>query len=486
MPLPPSFLPRTNRPPSSPFEKSAILTVDGVGEWSTASYGVGRGHHLDLLGELHFPHSLGLLYSAFTYYLGFRVNSGEYKVMGLAPYGEPRFVATIFEHLVDLKEDGSFRLNLDYFDYCTGLTMTNARFHRLFGAPPRSPESLLTQREMDLACSLQVVTEEIMLRMVHHLHRQTGEKNLCLSGGVALNCVANGRILREGPFEHLWVQPAAGDAGAALGAAFFAWHHYFGQERTAGTDHDIMQGTLLGPAFTPEEIQDALVTEGAVFERCTEDVLLARVAGLLAEAQVVGWFQGRMEFGPRALGNRSILADPRSPQMQHQVNLQVKFREGFRPFAPAVTVEAAAEWFELDGPSPYMLLVAAVRAAQLTPLSVADAGRSGLDKLAVPRSTIPAVTHVDNSARIQTVDKEVNPLFHRLLSSFEARTGCPVLVNTSFNVRGEPIVCTPQEALRCFLATEIDALAIGPFLLQKSRQPAALLQRYPRGAKGLD
>lgn len=470
----------------SPYQQAAVLTLDGVGEWSTASFGTGRDQHLQLLGELHFPHSLGLLYSAFTYYLGFRVNSGEYKVMGLAPYGEPRFVATIFEHLVDLKEDGSFRLNLDYFDYCTGLTMTNARFHRLFGAPPRAPESLLTQHEMDLARSLQVVTEEIMLRMVRHLHRQTGEKNLCLSGGVALNCVANGRILREGPFDHLWVQPAAGDAGAALGAALFAWHHYFGRERTADAGHDIMQGALLGPEFTPEEIEAALAMEGVVYDRCSESELLARVAGLLAEAQVIGWFQGRMEFGPRSLGNRSILADPRSPQMQRQVNLKVKFREGFRPFAPAVTAEAAAEWFELDEPSPYMLLVAAVRAAHLLPLPAADAGRSGLDKLALPRSTIPAVTHVDNSARIQTVDKGVNPLFHSLLANFAARTGCPVLVNTSFNVRGEPIVCTPQEALRCFLATEIDALAIGPFLLQKSRQPAALLQRYPRGAKGLD
>lgn len=470
----------------SPYQRAAVLTLDGVGEWCTASFGVGRDHHLDLQGELLFPHSLGLLYSAFTYYLGFRVNSGEYKVMGLAPYGEPRFVATIFEHLVDLKEDGSFRLNLDYFDYCSGLTMTNARFHRLFGAPPRSPESQLSQREMDLARSIQVVTEEIMLRMVRHLHRQIGEKNLCLAGGVALNCVANGRILREGPFERLWVQPAAGDAGAALGAALFAWHHYFGEARTASAGRDSMQGALLGPAFTPEEIHAALVTEGVIFERCSESDLLARVAELLADEQVIGWFQGRMEFGPRALGNRSILADPRSSQMQSQVNLKVKFREGFRPFAPAVIEEAATEWFDLNAPSPYMLLVAAVRAEHLHPLSTVDLARSGLDQLAVRRSEIPAVTHVDNSARVQTVSRDVNPLFYRLLSSFAARTGCPVLVNTSFNVRGEPIVCTPQEALRCFLATEIDALAIGPFLLQKSRQSEVLLQRYPRGAKGLD
>lgn len=470
----------------SPYREAAVLTLDGVGEWTTASCGLGRDNRLDIQGEIRFPHSLGLLYSAFTYYTGFRVNSGEYKVMGLAPYGEPRYVATILEHLVDLKEDGSFCLNLDYFDYCTGLTMTSARFHRLFGGPPRTPESPLTQRDFDLARSVQAVTEEIMLRMARHVHRLTGQKNLCLAGGVALNCVANGRILREGPFDGLWIQPAAGDAGAALGAALFGWHQYFGRERFADGRRDAMRGSLLGPEFAPEQIRSALEAEGAVFDEHGENELLARVAGLLADEQVIGWFQGRMEFGPRALGNRSILADARSPRMQRQVNLKVKFREGFRPFAPAVPEEQASEWFELDGPSPYMLLVAPVRGERLCPLSEADAGRTGLDKLAVTRSVIPAVTHVDNSARIQTVSRSDNPLFYRLLAAFEQQTGCPVLVNTSFNVRGEPIVCTPQDALRCFFATDLDALAIGPYLLEKSRQPQTLLQRYPRGAKALD
>lgn len=470
----------------SPYQQAAFLTVDGVGEWSTTTFGHGCDHRLDFEGEIRFPHSLGLLYSAFTYYTGFRVNSGEYKVMGLAPYGEARYAGTILEELVDLKEDGSFRLNLDYFDFCTGLTMTNARFHRLFGGPPRAPESLLTQRDFDLAASVQAVTEEILLRMVRHLYRQSGGKNLCLGGGVALNCVANGRLLREGPFENLWIQPAAGDAGSALGAALFGWHHYFGEARQADGMHDTMRGSLLGPSFSPEEIEELLTTAGATFVRYEEDVLLARVAALLSQEAVVGWFQGAMEFGPRALGNRSILADPRSPRMQQQVNLKVKFREGFRPFAPAVLAERAAEWFDLAVPSPYMLLVAPVLSPRLLPLSAADGARVGLDKLSVSRSTIPAVTHVDNSARIQTVNRDDNPLFYRLLAAFEAESGSPLLVNTSFNVRGEPIVCTPHDALRCFLATDIDILVLGPFLLEKKSQPATLLQRYPRGAQTLD
>lgn len=471
---------------ASPFAEAAFLTLDGVGEWATASYGVGRSNHIEIQSELSFPHSLGLLYSAFTYFCGFKVNSGEYKLMGLAPYGEPRYVDTIREQLVDLKPDGSFRLNLDYFDYCTGLTMTNAGFDRLFGGPPRRPEAPLTQREMDLARSVQEVTEEIMLRMVRHVHASTGMKHLCLAGGVALNCVANGRILREGPFDQIWIQPASGDAGGALGAALLGWYQYLEQPRSADGIQDAMQGAYLGPMFDAETIRAALDAEGAVYQQLDETSLLDEVAILLAQEQVVGWFQGRMEFGPRALGNRSILADARSPQMQRQVNLKVKFREGFRPFAPIVPEEHVAEWFELPVPSPYMLLVASVHARQLRPLNDEQAGRVGLAKLDVPRSTIPAVTHVDGSARIQTVTAATNPMMHRLLTAFKARTGCPVLVNTSFNVRGEPIVCTPAEALRCFVSTDIDGLAIGPFLLQKSDQPESLLQRYPRGAQALD
>jgi len=470
----------------SPFAEAAFLTLDGVGEWTTTSYGVGHANQVEINYELRFPHSLGLIYSAFTYYTGFKVNSGEYKLMGLAPYGEPRFVETIFEHLVDLKPDGSFRLNLDYFDFCTGLTMTNKRFARLFGGPPRQPEAPLTQREMDLACSVQRVTEEIMLRIVRHVHATTGMKRLCLAGGVALNCVANGRILREGPFEAIWIQPASGDAGGAVGAALFGWYQYLAQPRIADDVHDAMRNACLGPEFSVEEIRAVLDAEGAIYQELEEQKLVDEVAGLLATSQVVGWFQGRMEFGPRALGNRSILADARSPQMQRKVNLKIKFRESFRPFAPIVLEEKAAEWFDLPVPSPYMLLVAQLHADRLRHLTGEERGRIGMDKLEVSRSTVPAVTHVDGSARVQTVSADTNRLLHRLLTAFEAATGCPVLVNTSFNVRGEPIVCTPAEALRCFLATDIDALAIGTFLLHRSRQPEALLRQYPRGAKALD
>ncbi len=470
----------------SPFAETAFLTLDGVGEWATTSYGIGRGNHIEMLSEIRFPHSLGLLYSAFTYYTGFKVNSGEYKLMGLAPYGEPRYVDIIYKHLVDLKDDGSFRLNLDYFDYCTGLTMTNRRFDQLFGGPPRQAEAPLTQCDMDLACSVQEVTEEIMLRMVRHVHKMTGMKRLCLAGGVALNCVANGRILREGPFEELWIQPASGDAGGALGAALFGWHQYLEQPREVDGVSDDMQGAYLGPAFTDDVIRQALDDEGAVYCKLNENQLTTEVADLLTNGQVVGWFQGRMEFGPRALGNRSILADARSPQMQRQVNLKVKFREGFRPFAPIVLEEHVSEWFDLHKNSPYMLLVAQVHVDRLRMLTDEEKDRDGMAKLDVLRSSIPAVTHVDGSARIQTVSDKTNPLMHSLLTAFDEKTGCPVLVNTSFNVRGEPIVCTPQEALRCFLSTDIDCLAIGAFLLKKSAQPESLLQRYPHGAMALD
>jgi carbamoyltransferase len=470
----------------SPFREAAILTIDGVGEWATASWGVGRDGDLQLLHELRWPDSVGLLYSAFTSFTGFKINSGEYKVMGLAPYGEPKYVQAILDELVDLKEDGSFRLNQKYFNYLTGLTMTNAAFYELFGGPPRKPESMLTQREMDLARSVQEVTEEIMLRMVRHVRARTGMKHLCLAGGVALNCVANGRILREGSFDEIWIQPASGDAGGALGAALFGWHQYLEQPRSADGANDFMQGAYLGPAFDKDVIRHALEAEGAVYREVADEQLAAEVAELLAAEHIVGWFQGRMEFGPRALGNRSILADPRSPQMQRQVNLKVKFREGFRPFAPIVLEEKAAEWFDLPVPSPYMLLVAQVHPEKLRQLSAEERGRAGLAKLDVTRSTISAVTHVDGSARIQTVSASTNPLLHRLLTAFDAVTGCPVLVNTSFNVRGEPIVCTPAEALRCFLATDIDALAIGPYLLEKTAQPETLRQRYPRGAMALD
>lgn len=456
----------------SPFEEAAILTLDGVGEWATAVMGTGRGNDIAIHRELHWPDSIGLLYSAFTYYTGFKVNSGEYKVMGLAPYGEPKYVDTILEHLIDLKEDGSFRLNQEYFGYLDGLTMTNARFDRLFGGPPREPESNLTQREMDLARSVQVVCEEVMLRSARTLHRETGMKNLVLAGGVALNCVGNGRLLREGPFDDIWIQPAAGDAGGALGVAQLIWHRHFAEPRTVRPGRDAMHGAYLGPSFTEEQIQATLESVGAVYRRLDRDALLATVADALADEKVVGWFNGRMEFGPRALGARSILGDPRSPRMQAQMNIKIKFREGFRPFAPSVLREDVHEWFELDRDSPYMLLVAPVKQERQIPMSDDARKLWGIDQLNVPRSDIPAVTHIDYSARIQTVDRETNPDYHDLIAAFKARTGCPVVVNTSFNVRGEPIVCTPEDAWRCFMRTHLDVLVLGPFVLEKPAQPA--------------
>ena len=458
----------------SPFESAAVLTMDGVGEWATSSYGYGKGNELHLLKELHFPHSLGLLYSAFTYYTGFKVNSGEYKVMGLAPYGEPRYVKLILDELVELREDGSLRLNMKYFNFAAGLTMTNSAFDRLFGGRPRAPEGEVTQREMDLARSVQEVTEEAMLRMARHVHKETGERNLCLAGGVALNCVGNGRILREGPFERVWIQPAAGDAGGSLGAALSVWHQYLGRERKVEDvcrgGSDGMRGSYLGPEFSNDEIEESLVTLGARYRRVPHDELAEWVARLLAEGKVAGWFQGRMEFGPRALGARSILGDPRSPRMQSQMNLKIKFRESFRPFAPSVLRERVADYFELETDSPYMLLVAPVR-AELRRDVTEDEGRLfGIERLNVPRSTIPAVTHVDYSARVQTVRREESPAYYDLLAAFERRTGCAVLVNTSFNVRGEPIVCTPAQAFACFMRTEMDCLVVGDFLLLKSEQ----------------
>jgi carbamoyltransferase len=459
----------------SPFERAAILTVDGVGEWATSSFGVGDGNRIELLAETRFPHSLGLLYSAFTYYLGFKVNSGEYKVMGLAPYGEPRFVRSILSEVADVREDGSLRLNMAYFDFAAGLTMTSRAFDRLFGGPPRIPESPLTQRDMDLARSVQEVTELCMLRMARHVHRETGERALTLAGGVALNCVANGRLLREGPFSRIWVQPAAGDAGGAVGAALAAWHQYYQQpRRVCRTEScDRMQGSYLGPSFTDREIAASLDACGAHYRSLDPVELIERTAGLIAEGKVVGWFQGRMEFGPRALGARSILGDPRSPRMQSQMNLKIKFRESFRPFAPSVLRERAGEWFELNDDSPYMLLVAPVHPARRAALAPGEQEQNGLAKLNVQRSQIPAVTHVDCSARVQTVRRQDNPAYYDLLSAFERLTGCPVLVNTSFNVRGEPIVCTPEQAYTCFMRTGIDALAIGRHLLIKDDQPPA-------------
>ena len=455
----------------SPFAEAAVLTMDGVGEWATSSYGVGRGKDLELLAELHYPHSLGMLYSAFTYYTGFKVNSGEYKVMGLAPYGQAKYVDVILEKLVRLKDDGSFKLNMDYFNYVHGLTMTNGAFDRLFGGPPRKPESHITQREMDLAASVQVVTEEIMLRMARHVQRETGMADLCLAGGVALNCVGNGRLLREGPFKRLWIQPAAGDAGGAVGVALAVYHKVLGNERRHRSEGDGMNGSYLGPAYSDEEIAAFIASAGAVAEKLSPADLIDRTARLLAEEKVVGWLQGRMEFGPRSLGNRSILGDARSRKMQSVMNLKIKFRESFRPFAPSVLREHLSEWFELDVDSPYMLLVAPVRADRRIPMTEEQQRLFGIEKLNVPRSTIPAVTHVDYSARIQTVHRETNPTYHALLSRFHQLTGCPVLVNTSFNVRGEPIVCTPRDAYLCFMRTEMDNLVLGPYLLEKAKQP---------------
>ena len=456
----------------SPFDSAAILTIDGVGEWATASFGRGEGARIELTHELRFPHSPGLLYSAFTYFCGFRVNSGEYKLMGLAPYGEPRYADLILDNIVDLKPDGSFRMDQSYFNYCQGLTMTSRKMDELFGRPPRAPESPLTQHDMDVAASIQVVTEEIMLRMARHVHEETGEKRLCLAGGVALNCVANGRILREGPFEEVWIQPAAGDAGGALGAATFIWHQLLGNARET-QPNDSQSGSLLGPRFAADEIGAALNEVGAAYERIDDETeLCRRVADLLAEEKVVGWMQNRMEFGPRALGARSILGDARSREMQKVMNLKIKFRESFRPFAPCVLRERVDEFFTMrpGEDSPYMLLVAPVQEQQRTPLHPEAEKLTGLDKLSTPRSTIPAVTHVDYSARVQTVDAARNDRFCKLLQAFEAKTGCPVLINTSFNVRGEPIVCTPQDAYRCFTSTNMDVLVVENFVMLKSEQ----------------
>jgi len=454
---------------ASPFEDAAILIMDGVGEWATTTVGQGRGTAINLLKEIRFPHSLGMLYSAFTSYLGFKINDGEYKVMGLAPYGEPSYVKTIRDHLIDIKDDGSFRLDMRFFNYCTGLTMTNGRFHELLGGEPRRPDAPLTQREMDIARSVQEVAEEVVLRLARIAHAETGSRNLCMAGGVALNCVANGRVLREGPFEKIWIQPAAGDAGAALGAALAVDFAVGGSQRHINGG-DAMQGAYLGPAYGDDRARADLDRHGAVYEELPDETLFNRVAAALDAGKVVGWFQGRMEYGPRALGNRSILADPRSTSMQRLLNLKIKYRESFRPFAPAVLRHRVADYFELDADSPYMLLVAPVASSRRRLPSGDEAALTGIDKLHVPRSDIPAVTHVDYSARIQTVDAVTNPRFHQLLSAFEARTGCAVLVNTSFNIRDEPIVRTPDDAYRCFMGSEMDLLVLGNIVLEKHRQ----------------
>lgn len=462
----------------SPFEDAAILTMDGVGEWATTSLAHGKGNSLTIQKEIHFPHSLGLLYSAFTYYTGFKVNSGEYKLMGLAPYGRPRYAQLIRDHVIDLKDDGTFRLNMDYFDYATGLTMTNQRFDELFDGAPRNPESDIGQREMDLAASVQAVTEEAVLRLARSIKADTGAKNLCLAGGVALNCVANGKVLSEGIFERIWIQPAAGDAGGALGAALVAHHLHHDGARAPRSGQDDMAGSYLGPMFSQDEIEQRLTDAGALFERLDESTLLDQTATALADNKGVGWFQGRMEFGPRALGGRSILGNPAAPETQRTLNLKVKFRESFRPFAPAILREDVAEWFELDDDSPYMLIVAPVDNEHCLPLSRLDLERRGIDRVNALRSTIPAVTHVDFSARIQTVHADTNPRFHALITAFKDKTGLPLLVNTSFNVRGEPIVCTPEDAFRCFMATGLDLLVIGDCLLVKSEQNPDLKEDY--------
>ena len=454
----------------SPFKSAVVLCMDGVGEWATTSAWLGEGNILKPLWEINFPHSLGLLYSAFTYYTGFRVNSGEYKVMGLAPYGKPKYVQAIYENLIDLKEDGTFRLKIDYFNYCSGLTMTNGKFDALFGGPPRKPESKLTQRDMDLARSIQEVTEEVMLRLARTLHRETGAENLCLAGGVALNCVGNGRTQREGPFKGLWIQPSAGDAGGAVGAAFTAWYQLEQNPRAVNGSADAMQGSLLGPAYTNEEIERFLRNKEVAYQRLGDEALFDRVAEELADGKVVGWFQGRMEFGPRALGARSILGDARNPMMQSVMNLKIKYRESFRPFAPSVLRERVSDYFELDTDSPYMLLVAPiVEHRRITP-SKEQQSLWGIDLLNVPKSDIPAATHVDYSARVQTVHRDTNPRYHNLLKAFESKTGCGLLVNTSFNVRSEPIVCTPEDAYRCFMRTAIDILVLENCLLYKTEQ----------------
>lgn len=461
----------------SPFDQAAILTMDGVGEWATTSLAVGEGKDIRIIKEIHFPHSLGLLYSAFTYYTGFKVNSGEYKVMGLAPYGKPIYAEKIKNHLIDIKEDGSFRLNMDFFDYATGLTMTNWRFDELFDGPPRKQESHLSQREMDLAASIQAVTEEVILKMARSIRKETGQTNLCLAGGVALNCVANGKLLKENIFDRIWIQPAAGDAGGALGAALAAYHLWAGAPRNVSSS-DAMKGSYLGPEYMQPEIEGLLTACGARFAVLDDESLICKSAQALADGLAVGWHQGRMEFGPRALGARSILADARSPTMQRVLNLKVKYRESFRPFAPAILREDVSEWFEIDVDSPYMLVVADVRQGKRIPMAEEQQELFGIDKLNVPRSTIPAVTHVDYSARIQTVHRETNPRFHALISKFKELTGCPVLVNTSFNIRGEPIVESPEDAFRCFMGTELDVLVVGNCFLTKRDQDPTLKLNY--------
>ncbi len=454
----------------SPFKQAAFLTADGVGEWSTTSYGVGSGSKLKMIADIKFPHSLGMLYSAFTYYTGFKVNSGEYKVMGLAPYGRPEYKNRIFENLIDLKEDGSFSMNMEYFNYCTGLTMTSKKFDQLFGGPPRKPESPLTQKEMDLARSIQEVAEEVMLRMARHIRKETGEKYLCLAGGVALNCVANGKILDEKIFDDIWIQPASGDAGGALGAALVVWHEYLQKPKLTPEGQDLMGGAYLGPSFSPKDIEIYLQENKIPYTEYLTDQLINKVSDLLGNEKVIGWFQGKMEFGPRALGNRSIIGDARSPKMQEVMNLKIKFRESFRPFAPSVIIEKVSEWFETNHESPYMLLVANVK-KEKRKSAPGEEKLFGIERLKVLRSEIPAVTHVDFSARLQTVHKETNPLYHQLIAAFDKKFNCPVIVNTSFNVRGEPIVCTPEDAYRCFMRTNIDYLVLGNFLIDKKDQP---------------
>jgi carbamoyltransferase len=462
----------------SPFDRAAVLTMDGVGEWTTTSLAIGNGNDLKVMREIHFPHSLGLLYSAFTYYTGFKVNSGEYKIMGLAPYGEPRYVDLIRKHLIDIKDDGTFRLNMDYFDYCTGLRMTNDRFAELFGGPARSPESKLTQREMDLTASVQAITEEIVLKLGRSIARETGERNLCLAGGVALNCVANGKLLRDKSFDRVWIQPASGDAGGAVGAALGSYFLFKQQPRPKPNGSDAMRGSYLGPVFAQGDVERRLSSVGARYRVVSEAEKIDFCAKALADGKAVGWHQGRMEFGPRALGGRSILGDARSPTMQKLLNLKVKYRESFRPFAPAVLREDVSEWFEIDDDSPYMLLVADVQQKHRIAMTEEQTRLFGIDKLNVPRSTIPAVTHVDYSARIQTVHRETNPPYYAIISRFKELTGCPVIVNTSFNVRGEPIVCTPEDSFHCFMGTEIEVLAVENCILEKHEQDASLKTRY--------
>ncbi len=462
----------------SPFKRAAILTLDGVGEWTTTSLAKGKGNDLEVIKEIHFPHSLGLLYSAFTYYTGFKVNSGEYKVMGLAPYGKPRYSDLIKEKLIKVAIDGSFKLNMSYFNYATGLTMTTKKFETLFGGEPRQPEAPLTQREMDLAASIQQVTEEIVIRLAEGIRKETGEKNLCLAGGVALNCVANGVLLRKKIFDNIWIQPAAGDAGGALGAALSIWYLHHKKERKFENKKDSMKGTYLGPHFSDQEIEFELKTCGAVFKRLSEKQLIDYVAKALSNEKVVGWMQGRMEFGPRALGARSILADPRSPEMQSKLNLKVKYRENFRPFAPSVLYEDVSEWFDLKTDSPYMLIVADLKNEKCRPMTEKEAVLFGIEKLNVPRSSVPVITHVDYSARVQTVHKTTNPRYHALIARFKEITGCSIIVNTSFNIRGEPVVCSPTDAFKCFLATDLDLLVIGNYLLLKEDQDTSLKEDY--------